>query len=725
MARRGDQRPEPPNRSEAPAGRSAGGLAEARRYTPRGRTVREAAQSRDPYGPVLELVSGGTPASGRRIPGGAPKQPAPDRRPADRAPAAGRGRSGAGSGTLPAAGKAARPARGGARATGRGSGTTVPVRKPRPARRGPVRRSGRPPRLAEPRRRLRLGTVIMLVLFVVIAGRLVVLQLTDMRAYARKGLADRLANVVLFAPRGAIYDRDRNVLAQSVEARTVYADPSKIKAKDVVPTANALRDLLGIKASDLIEKLSRKKRADGSVDMFEYLARGVDIATGNAVVAHDLPGIGVIRDEVRTEPGNDLAANLIGFTGYDGNGVVGLESAYDNVLAGQNGSRIFEVGNSDGTLVQIPGGYNEESPARPGSSLELTINRDLQYQVQHVLAQEMSKAGAAFAAAVVLDTRTGEVLAQASYPTYDAANPERATPAQMVDAASQDVVEPGSIHKVITLGAALESGLVNANSTVPVCPSIRVGNQSYPDTHPQKCGTRLTLPGILAYSSDVGTITLAKRMSPQTLYDFQRKFGLGSASGEGLPGEASGLVQPPSNWSVTSSGSIPIGLGVAVTPLQMAAVYATIANGGVYTPPRLVKGTISPDGTVHPAATPQSHRVLSAQNAATLRQDLEAVVTVPGATGTKAAIPGYRVAGKTGTGMYVKDGNYAPGDVASFIGMAPADAPRFVVAVVAYTPGGTGGKVAAPAFQQMMEFALRLYHVPPTGTRPPTFAITG
>ncbi|MEN3306904.1 MAG: hypothetical protein V7603_3106, partial [Micromonosporaceae bacterium] len=580
------------------------------------------------------------------------------------------------------------------------------------------------PRLAEPLRRLRLGTVIMLVLFLVVAGRLVTLQLTDARAYARQGLADRLAHEVLFAPRGAIYDRDHNVLAQSVQARYVFADPTKIKAKDVQPTANALRELLGVPTSELVPKLSRKLRANGSQDMFEYLARGVDIATGDAVVARNLPGIGVGRDEVRTEPGNDLAANLIGFTGYDGSGRAGLEAGYDKLLAGQDGSHTFEVGNSAGDLVQIPGGYDEAKAARPGSSLELTINRDLQYEVQYILAQKMSKANATFAAAVAIDVHTGEVLAQASYPTYNAANARDSTPAQRVDAASQAVVEPGSIHKVITLGTALQTGLLGANSTVQVCPSVRIAGQNFPDTHPQRCGTRMTLPGILAYSSDVATITVAKHLPPQTLYDYQRAFGLGSPTGEGVPGEAAGLVQPPRNWSGTSPGSIPIGLGVSVTPVQMAAVYAAIANDGVYVPPRLVKATISPDGTEHPAVAVPSRRVLSSQNAAILRQDLEAVVTVPNATGPAAAIPGYRVAGKTGTGLYVKNGRYAPGEVASFIGMAPADAPRFVIAVVAYTPAGSGGKVAAPAFQQMMQFALRLYHVPPTGTKPPTFAIT-
>lgn len=676
--------------------RSSGGLGEARRYTPRGRTVREAAGSRDPYRPALDLVRD------------ARTDPAPDQR----TPPGWR-TEGAGS-AVPTP----RPPRWRAPESRRSAPHRTPAKARPTARR---RKPGRPPRLAEPTRRLRLGTAVMLALFLVVAGRLVTLQLTDAHEIARAGLAGRLRQEVLFAPRGAIYDRNHHVLAQSIEARYVYADPSQIADKDVQSTAEALRDLLGIPVSELVPKLARKVRADGTKDEFEYLARRVDIATGDAVVARKLHGIYVQRDELRTDPGNDLAANLIGFTGNDNTGLVGLEAKYNSLLAGQDGVRKFEVGS--GGLVQIPGGYDEEKPARPGSSLQLTIDSNLQYEVQRITKEQAEKTNATFFAAVVLDAHTSEVLAQASYPTYNAANPDGVTEAQMVDAATQQTVEPGSIHKVITLGAALQTGVIGKDSTVEVCPALKVADQTYRDAHPMPCGTQLTLPGLLAYSSDVGTIKIARNMPPQTLYDFQRSFGLGSATGEGVPAEASGLVQPPANWSGTSHGSIPIGLGVSVTPLQMAAVYATIANGGVYVPPRLVKATIGADGTVHPAAAPAGRRVLSSENAAILRQDLEAVVTAPNATGTAAAVPGYRVAGKTGTGMYVKDGKYAPGEVGSFIGMAPADSPRFVVAVVAYTPGGSGGTVAAPAFEQMMQFALRLYAVPPTGTAAPKFTL--
>ncbi|OLE26892.1 MAG: hypothetical protein AUG44_11635 [Actinobacteria bacterium 13_1_20CM_3_71_11] len=659
-----------------------GGIGEARRYSPRGRPPRDTATrdtaSRDPFRPALELLDEKTLDKKTAAP---PKQR-----------------------TAPAP-------------------RTAP--KARPTKAAPRRaKPRRPPRLADPVRRLRIGTVLVLVMFTVIAGRLVTLQLTDASEIARKGLADRLAEEALFAPRGAIMDRSGHVLAQSVEARYVYADPGLIEDKDVAPTAEALRTLIGRPVSELVPLLKRKHRADGTVDRFEYLARGVDIATGDAITALNLPGIRVVRDERRTQPGHDLAANLIGFTGSDGSGLTGLEAAYDDQLSGVNGKRIFEHGQGDlGT--KIPGGYEETQPARPGSALQLTINRDIQYQIQQYLAQRMQAANADFGAAVVLDARTGEVLAQASYPGYDAAQPAKSTAAQRVDAPTQIVVDPGSVHKVITLAAGLQCGAIQPDSAIPLPGgSIRKGDTTFSDTTPQKAGTRITIPGILAYSSNVGTITVADKAGAQALYDYQLKFGLGSPTREGMPGESPGLVQPPSRWSGSSYGSVPIGMGVSVTPLQMAAVYATIANNGVYVQPHLIKATVSPDKAVHPAPAATTRTVLSPQNANALRDDLEAVVTAPGATGHAAAVPGYRVAGKTGTGLQVKDGRYVNGEVASFVGMAPVEAPRYVIAVFAHSPGGEGGAVAAPAFRDMMAFTLRYFQVPPSAVGPPKFALT-
>jgi cell division protein FtsI (penicillin-binding protein 3) len=266
--------------------------------------------------------------------------------------------------------------------------------------------------------------------------------------------------------------------------------------------------------------------------------------------------------------------------------------------------------------------------------------------------------------------------------------------------------------------------VVTPDTPVFTEPTIKKGDTVFEDTHwhdPRP----MTLPGILAYSSNVGTIHIAERLGAQKLYEYQLKFGLGRPTGLGLPGEASGLVQPPASWSGSSYGSIPIGMGVSVTPVQMAAAYATIANDGMYVQPHLLQGTILPGGKLKPAPKAAQHRVLDVERARQLRTMLEAVTTVNDATGVSGRIPGYLVAGKTGTGQYVESGKYQPGEVASFIGMVPAEAPRYVVAVFAYTPGGEGGLVAGPVFRDVMSFTLRKYGVPPTDTKAPDFRVYG
>ncbi len=588
----------------------------------------------------------------------------------------------------------------------------------------PRSRRLRAPQLGDQSKRLRFGTALTLAMFLVIAGRLVQFQLTDAAAYAAIGLEARLQPVDLPAPRGSILDRNGAVLARSAEARYVFADPELIK--DPAQTADALVALLGIPRSELLPKLRPHTRPDGTDVRFEYLARGIAVATGQAVSALNLAGIGVRRDESRVVPGHDLAANLIGFTGRDLTGLAGLEESYDELLRGIDGRRIVEIGQAEGEANldrEIPGGYREETQARPGSSLRLTIDRDLQFEIQRILGVRMRQVRAITGSAVVLDVRTGEVLAQASYPFYDAADPLRYQPAERGDAASGMAVDPGSVHKAIVMAACLQEGVVAPDDSVLVPASTTKGGTRFSDTHAHAVPTRMTLPGILAWSSNLGTIALADRLGPERLYEYQRAFGLGDPTGENLPGEAAGLVQPPENWSEASHGSIPIGFGVSVTPLQMAAVYATIANGGVWVRPHLVQEVIAPDGTATPAPAQPTRRVMSAANAAALRTMLEAVVTVPGATGLSARVDGYRVAGKTGTGKLVKDGKYAAGEVASFVGIASAEAPRYVIAVFAHTPGGNGGGVAGPAFAEMMKHTLSHFRIPPTGTNPPRFRV--
>ncbi|MGH3715870.1 MAG: peptidoglycan D,D-transpeptidase FtsI family protein, partial [Micromonosporaceae bacterium] len=583
----------------------------------------------------------------------------------------------------------------------------------------PARRRGRTRRvrLGNPMRRLRFGTVLVLVLFAVITGRLVELQLTDAPAYAAKGLEQRLREVPLPAPRGSILDRTGATLARSVDARYIYADPAMVA--DAPKAAAALSPMLGVAKSVLLEKMTKTERDDGREVRFVYLARGVSVSVGERVSALNLQGIGVHRDERREVPGHDLAANVIGFTGQEGSGLAGMEARYESVLAGQDGERVDEIGMQG---VAIPDGYHYEKPARPGRSVQLTIDRDLQYETQRILAARMQAVKATFGSAVVLDVRTGEVVAMASWPSYDAADPFDAPDSRRIDYNTAAVVEPGSVHKPLVIGAGLEEDVIKASDTPVVPPTIRKGGKTYRDTHWHDT-RKMTLPGILAHSSNVGTIQIADKLGADRVCAYQKAFGLGAPTGIGLPGEASGIVQPPDRWSGSSPGSIPIGLGVAVTPIQLAAAYAAIGNDGVWNQPTLVRGTVGPDGTLDPADPGNRRRVLSAQTARELRTAMEAVTTAEGATGRKAAIPGYRVAGKTGTGLRVKDSRYMYGDVTSFIGMAPADAPRYVVGIFAHVPNGAGGGVAGPVFRSVMTATLQHYAVPPTGKKAPNFKI--
>jgi cell division protein FtsI (penicillin-binding protein 3) len=771
-----------PAEMDSDRGRGFGGIGDARAYTPRGRTVAErdqrtrsprAARTTDPFRPALQVLDGGenTGRSRRRGPddgepaaarrgtksAGEPAaehrgtkstaepgrrgtkstaEPAATRRGTKSAAEPGRQRSPQAAEPAPARTAAAgrtKPARGGRTET-KGRERTV---APTPRRTAGGRRDGRrprpavpqaPPKLANSGRRLRLATVLALTLFATIGIRLVVMQVVESPDEAQRLLdqrQNRLTEVVLPAPRGSILDRSGAVLAHSVEARYIYADPELVR--DPAGIAQKLSPLLGVAPSKLVQLMARTKRPGGGWSRFEYLARGVDIGVADRIAAMNLPGIREDRDERRDVPGADLAANLIGFTGEDHTGLEGLESRYDGLLRGTDGEKVYETGNPNvghGELAkEIPGGYHRETPAQPGTSLTLTIDRDLQFEVQRYLSDDMRKVDATIGAAVVLDVHTGEVLAQASYPAYNAAKPFDAKPVDRDDVASSVVADPGSSHKPFVLGAALQEGIITPGSTITVGPALMRGGYRFQDTHPQPKGTKLTIPGVLAYSSNVGTILIGDKLGAKRIYEYQQKFGLGQATGEGMPGEATGRILAPDEWSGSASGSVPIGMSVDATLIQMAAAYAAIANDGTYVQPHLISSTIAPDGTVTPAPEPETHEVLSPAVATQLRTMMEAVVDVRGATGTQAAVNGYRVAGKTGTGKRLIDGRYTRYNAGSFVGMAPADNPRFVIGVFADVPNGTGGSVAAPAFSKMMSFALAHYRVPPSGTKPPKFRI--
>ncbi|MFI5492040.1 peptidoglycan D,D-transpeptidase FtsI family protein [Actinoplanes sp. NPDC051859] len=604
----------------------------------------------------------------------------------------------------------------GPRRSGGGAGTRPEDRRLKPVI------PAEPPRLANSTKRLRLGTVLALSLFMMIGVRLVVLQVMDSPAAAQSLLEqrkNRLTEIVLPAPRGSILDRSGAVLAHSVEARYVYADPVLVEKPAEV--AAQLSPLLGVPKSELAALMAKKKRPGGGESRFEFLARGVDIAVAERIEKLNLAGIGSRRDERRDVPGADLAANLIGFTGDDHTGLEGIEARYDELLRGTNGLKVYETGRGD-LAKEIPGGYRRETPAAPGSSVQLTIDRDLQFEVQRYLSQQMEKINATVAGAIVLNAQTGEVLAQASYPTYNAQKASEFTPKEREDAVSSVISDPGSTHKAFTIGAAMQEGLVNKNSDITVGRAMRLGGKLFTDTHPFPNGTKLSIPQVLAYSSNVGSIRIGQMLGKEKLYEYQQKFGLGRPTNEGMPGEAPGRLLTPDEWSGSAWGSVPIGHSVDATLLQMAAGYAAIANDGVYIQPHLIKGTISARGDkLTPAAPPETHRVLDTQVARDLREMMEAVVDSKGATGTQAKVEGYRVSGKTGTGSLLVDGQYTNHNAGSFIGMAPAEKPQFVVGVFADVPNGTGGVIAAPAFSKMMGSALLHYRVPPSGSKPPTF----
>jgi cell division protein FtsI (penicillin-binding protein 3) len=539
-----------------------------------------------------------------------------------------------------------------------------------------------------------------------ILTRLVLLQVKDAAAFETLARDQRVRDVPAPAPRGTIFDRNGQALAISVPAKEVFADP--LLVRDPASEAQTVAATLGLDQALVFKALTGSGR-------FVYLARDVDVSLAKALQAMNLPGIGFLDERRRSYPDGAIAPQVVGFVGVDGEGLAGLELGYQDLLAGRAGRQIIE---EDPSGTVIPQGANVDQPPVPGDNLVLTIDRQIQFRAQEALAAAVKRNRAKSGTVIVMDPRTGEILAMVSYPWFDPNDFTAADPQSVRNRAVTDVYEPGSVNKVITAAAAIQERVINLDERLTVPDSYPMYTKVFHDAHFHPT-EKMTLGDIIAYSSNIGTIEVAGLLGRARFASYLYRFGLDHSTGSGFPGEVPGLLPPPNKWSGTSMGTIPIGQGVAVTPLQMANVYATIANGGVWTQPRFVLGTVGPDGKLVSAPPPQTHRVVSAETAQAVSDMLAYGVDV--GTGTEAQIPGFWVAGKTGTARKVRaDGTgYSDKYIASFIGFAPASRPALLVAAVLDEPVTIfGGVAAAPLFQDVMRFSLSRLRIPPAPRLP-------
>ncbi len=612
-----------------------------------------------------------------------------------------------------------------------------PYAAPRP----PRRPASRPvPQLANGRRRVRVLFLVVLFVFSVFTAQLLRVQGLQADAFSREATSIRVNNTVLPATRGRIFDRDGQELATSVERRRVIADPwlvvdyarldpeTKKRSTTKVGTRGAAEDLAPLlkkSVDDLEELLTPRHTTKGQEIKYQVLARGVHPYDWRAIRALGIPGVEAEMMSSRSYPAGAPTAALLGWVAPNGRPEVdsqgnrqdeavgrwGLEVQYNDVLTGTPGTARREI-SGDGRT--IPQGDNRLIPAVPGRDLTLTIDRDLSWFAYNAIAAQVRKSKALSGTAVVMD-RQGRLLALAQYPTFDPTDPDPSKPGTEIrNLALEDIFEPGSTAKVMSIGAALAEGAVEPTSTFTVPYTIRRGGKTLKDSHSHPT-EHLTAAGIVAQSSNVGTMLIAEKLTSEKLESYFRAFGAGQTSGLDFPNESQGILAPSDKWSDSQRFTVMYGQGMAMTAIQTASVFQTIANGGVRIPPTVVAGSTGPDGQFEEASLPEGIRVLPAKTAGQMTVMLEAVVG-EGGTAKNAMIPGYRVAGKTGTATRYAAGGYT----ASFIGFAPAENPQYIIAVTVQKPQGGyyGGTVAGPVFRQIMAYALARGEVEPSHKLP-------
>jgi cell division protein FtsI/penicillin-binding protein 2 len=546
-------------------------------------------------------------------------------------------------------------------------------------------------------RRIRALLVVFAVAFAAMLGRAVWLQAVQAGTLSRLATEQHDSSVTLPAGRGAIVDRNGLQLAIGRQATTVFANPHEVAN----PRAAALaagKDL-NLDPEELYPKLADRSRG------FVYLARKTDPERARKLKQRGISGIFFTSEERRAYPQGRIAAQVLGYAGLDNRGLAGLELQLDGSLAGRPGHERF-IRDPTGRSIDVV----DSTPARDGQDVALTLDHTIQSHAENVLQRTVMSWGAKAASAIVLDPRNGQILAMAVVPGFDA-NRYGYVPRELQrNRAVTDTYEPGSTFKVVTIAAALSTRVVKPGTSFVLPYEIEVADRRIHDSH-ERDTQRMTVAQILSRSSNVGTITVAEMLGQNRLARWIERFGFGRKTAVDFPGETRGIVLPVEEWSGSTIGNVPIGQGIAVTPVQMAAAYGAIANRGVWVQPHLVKRV----GTTTPPA-PKRRRIVSRTVASQVLAMMQDVVNETGGTGALARLEGYTVAGKTGTASKAERGGYSTSRyVASFVGVVPASSPRLVVLVSVDEPRGAiwGGVVAAPAFQEIARYALQYLEIPP------------
>lgn len=575
--------------------------------------------------------------------------------------------------------------------------------------------------------RIHLLIIGIFLLFFLLACQLFRVQVIQASNYQSKAENEMQSTRVIPAPRGDITDVNGITFARSVSAITIVVDQTQIT--DPARVAKFTAPILGLTEAEIEMSITGSRKysivlKNARPALWDQLAEAIynyNKVLDDKDFDQRIIGFFPERSFIREYPSGKLISSLVGFVRADGIGATGIESSMNSIITGTDGTYSYARGYD----AEIPGSQREIIAAKAGTNIRLTIDRDVQWVASKAISDAVKSAGASSGTVIVMDPKTGAIVAHATAPTFDPNNTKSVSLSLMRNPSVQDVYEPGSTGKVMTMAAALEEKTITPTTVFSVPYMLERGGSKFHD-HERHPTQNLTTSGILAVSSNTGTIKVGETLSNDTLYNYLRNFGIGTKTGSGLPGESAGLLRVVSDWSGTTAPTVAFGQGYSLTAMQATSVFATIANDGVRVTPTVIAGTSDASGHFTPTATQSSSRVVSEDTAIKLRIMMEGVVSAQG-TAPSAAIPGYRVAGKTGTAMrYDQNTGRYSGYTASFIGFAPADAPRYVISVTLQDPrnGHYGGSLGGPVFKKVMTFVLQSEHVAPTGTKVLPVALT-